>query len=82
MLNLRCIINLTNIRERCMGEDKNSRLGMRSYLKFYSSYLAKRVVSLSDTRLGWNLGWIKIKWKLLDSNKNSSIFELLSKSPN
>jgi len=39
-----------------MGDDKNSMLGMRPYLKFYSSYLAKRVVSLSDTQLGWSLG--------------------------
>jgi len=42
-----------------MGDDKNSRSGMRSYLKFYSSYLAKRVVSLSDTHLGRSLGWVK-----------------------
>ena len=56
-----------------MGDDKNSRSGMRSCLNFCSSYLAKR-------------GSIFVRYiprlKLRKGTEIVQLFELLSKSPN
>ena len=56
-----------------MGDDKNSRSGMRSDPKFYSSYLAKK-------------GSIFVRYtprlKLRKGTEIVQLFELLSKSPN